>query len=88
MVPKRALLGWVPDDERPILWPAVVAIVSQPIGWTTTTGGGRGFGIKDYKPTHSDLERLAWPESYGDYTMGLWARATSDVQWRPDEGEA
>jgi hypothetical protein len=25
------------------------------------------------------------PTSYGPYTMGLWSRATADVQWNPGD---
>jgi hypothetical protein len=82
IVPKRALLGWVPDNDQPRFWPEIVAIVTHPIGWITSTDVGR-ICSKDI--SLDDLEHFAWPESYGDYTMGLWARATSDVQWSPDE---
>jgi hypothetical protein len=85
MVPKRALLGWVPDEDRPVLWPEIAMVVDHPFGWTTTTGSGRGFSEAAYKPTRDELDRFAWPEAYPDYTMKQWARATSDVQWRPDE---
>lgn len=82
VVPHRALLGWVPDSDRPVLQPEIVTVVKHPFGWTTTTGFEFVFE-NDHRPSTGDLERLNWPEAYPDYTMGLWAKATADVQWKP-----
>jgi hypothetical protein len=79
-IPHRAFLGWVPDGEQPFFWPEIIATVGRPVGWTTTTGYGFVFE-GDYQPSKDELERLKWPETYGEHTMGLWAKATADVQW-------
>jgi len=86
MDPQRALLGWVPDGEQPIFWPEIVGLLLPRIGWASTTGEVRCFSeAVDPWPTNEELDRLAWPETYTEYTMKLWARATSDVQWQPDD---
>lgn len=82
-IPHRALLGWVPNREHPRFDAKIVTLMQHPFGWATTTGFGHVFE-DGFRPSGDDLERLNWPEPYPDHAMGLWARATSDVQWRPD----
>jgi hypothetical protein len=80
MTPLPAYLGWTTSAEVPQFLADITAII--PGGICTT----------DTEYVWSNRTAL-WaaqnpiPQTYFDHSAELWARATSDVQWRPD-GEA
>jgi hypothetical protein len=76
MTPLAAGIGWYPADSRPAFISDIVCYISN--GFISAGGKSvklEGFGFGDCSN---------FPDSYHDYTMEQWARATEDVQYNPE----
>lgn len=83
MAPLRAGIGWYPHEDRPGHVADIVCIIPGGPKCKFASASGETLALDQFSISNRDI-----PESYHDYTMERWARATTDVQWRPDEGEA
>jgi hypothetical protein len=76
----RAGIAWYGHESQPTFVADITCISSD--GFFSTSGAEllfRDFSLR----TAADA-----PASYGEYTMELWARATSDVQWHAKDAES
>jgi hypothetical protein len=81
--PCQAFLGWLSHPQEPTFGADIVGTAfnheAKDARWfSITQEGGR-------LPANRDQDDPPEPESYLDYSMKLWARASSDVQWHKDE---
>jgi len=75
--PLRVGIGWYSLAEKPGFVADLTCITRD--GFFSTSGEALTF--KDFSLRTAENV----PMSYSTYVMEQWARATSDVQWRPDE---
>lgn len=78
MMPLDALMAWVPAAGEPMfladiacLVPGGICLTDQELIWAGKS--------------KTELINAPPPQSYTAYTMEMWARATSDVQWQPSD---
>lgn len=74
MTAVRAGVGWYANVDTPSFIADIVCIVPGKF----MSAGGEVLELKEFGLANHDV-----PLSYSDYTMEQWARATSDVQWKP-----
>lgn len=74
-----AFLGWVPHHNEPRFLADIVTVIKGGVCTTDCQhvwAGRSALSAANGEPL---------PQSYSEYSATLWARATSDVQWQPDE---